>query len=361
MTELRDTADRTSGTPAGTSACTPAGTPAGAQASRRASTPASASASTPAGTMAGTLASTPAAARCRAGAGEGFSLYRPALTAGFYQPKIEAYYYTQWDGYEMPLHAHNRAEIMYVISGQCEVHTERERIALKKGEFVLLDGNVAHRLLVSKDVSCRMLNIEFLFVEEPGTSFPPLRELAFGDPAVAEFLSEPAPVLVLKDPNDVYHTLKTLVLQLDHPEPGRELMVRLLFSQLLLQVARLTVKARSRETMPGEAYVRQAIRYIHQHYDCELQVKDIAAAVNVHPGYLHRIFKAQTGVTVLDYVTGYRIDKAKMLLAKADIPITEISDYIGLSSRQYFSAVFKKVTGQTPLEYRNSVRASSWS
>jgi AraC-like DNA-binding protein len=138
-------------------------------------------------------------------------------------------------------------------------------------------------------------------------------------------------------------------------------MVRLLFAQLLLQVARLAAEARESGQEAGGQYVRQAIRYIHQHYDGELQVKDIAAAVSVHPGYLHRIFKRQTGTSVLDYVTAYRVDKAKMLLAKSDVPISDIADYIGLNSRQYFSAIFKKRTGLTPQEYRRqAARSARW-
>lgn len=291
---------------------------------------------------------------------EPFSLYRPELTIGAYHPTIAAYYYTQWEQFRMPFHAHNRAEIMYVLSGQCKVDTEHDSFALKKGDLILLDANISHRLIVG-DEPCRMLNVEFLFTERDGEAFPSLRELASADPALAAFLSEGFPYLVLKDVNDVPHTLRSLVLKLDDPVPGRDLMVRLLFSQLLLQVARLAAEAREGGAgWQGGLYVRQAKQYIHQHYDGDLQVKDIAAAVSVHPNYLHRIFKKQEGVSVLEYVTRYRIEKAKMLLAQADIPIIEIADYVGMNSRQYFSSVFKKQTGSTPVEYRKSIRASYW-
>lgn len=295
---------------------------------------------------------------------EPFSLYRSELTTGTYHPVIAAYYYKQWEHFRMPFHTHNLAEIMYVVSGHCVVDAvgrEQESFVLKKGDLIFLDANVPHRLIV-EDEPCRMLNVEFRFAERSGEPFPSLRELAAGDPALSSFLSAGIPYLVLKDANDVPHTLRSLVLKLDDPAPGRELMVRLLFSQLLLQVARLAAEAGS-SGADGQAglYVRQAMQYIHQHYDGDLRVKDIAAAVNVHPNYLHRIFKRQTGESVLEYITRYRVEKAKMLLAQADIPITEIADYVGMNTRQYFSSVFKKRTGSTPVEYRKSVRTSFWS
>ncbi|MNB95032.1 Bifunctional transcriptional activator/DNA repair enzyme AdaA [compost metagenome] len=83
--------------------------------------------------------------------------------------------------------------------------------------------------------------------------------------------------------------------------------------------------------------------------------------MNVHPGYLHRIFKAQTGRTLTDYLNLLRMEKAKMLLGQSEIPVAEIADYVGISSRQYFHLLFKKYAGVTPVEYRNSIERYSWS
>ena len=101
--------------------------------------------------------------------------------------------------------------------------------------------------------------------------------------------------------------------------------------------------------------MRQATEYIHQHYDCDIQAKDIAAVVNLHPVYLQRIFKSNMNQTLTEYMAELRIEKAKMLLARTDVPIIEIADYVGFNSRQYFSALFKKHTGYSPAAYRKSV------
>jgi YesN/AraC family two-component response regulator len=82
-------------------------------------------------------------------------------------------------------------------------------------------------------------------------------------------------------------------------------------------------------------------------------MKDIAAAVNLHPGYLHRIFRQHTQRTPTDYLTMLRMEKAKMLLQQTNIPISEISEYVGVGSRQYFHMLFKKYTSRTPVEYRS--------
>ena len=59
-------------------------------------------------------------------------------------------------------------------------------------------------------------------------------------------------------------------------------------------------------------------------------------------------------VSITEYLTELRVEKAKMLLARTDVPIIEVADYIGLNSRQYFSMLFKKMTGMSPAAYRKS-------
>ncbi|MCZ8522686.1 MULTISPECIES: AraC family transcriptional regulator [Paenibacillus] len=287
------------------------------------------------------------------------SLYASALTEGEYRPQAVAYYYKQWNGFRMPYHRHDATEIMFIISGSCTVEAERSPgqytcETLKKGDFILLDANVAHRLFVEEEAPCRMLNVEFYFHPEPGVA-PSVGQLAAKEASMKALLLSPAPYLVLNDPDEVYHTLKSLVLELDAGVPDDEgVMAQLLFSQLLLRIARLRQSAEQSAGQPAEFYVLRCIGYMRQHYDQDLRVKQIAAIVNLHPGYLQRIFKGQTGRTLTEFLTEIRMEKAKMLLLQTDIPVIDISGYVGVGSRQYFHLLFKKYTGLTPVAFRQS-------
>ena len=282
------------------------------------------------------------------------SLFDHKLKSDDYHPKVNFYYFKQWDDFLMPFHEHNSVEIMYVISGQCQVDVAEDTFSLKKSDFILIDANVSHRLIVEKNRACRMLNIEFVFEKMRGF-IPSIRQLAEGSQALTEWLSNDTPYVVLKDRDEIYHTLKSLVLQLDVLGPDNEMMVQLLLAQVLIHTATLAIEARDHDQQPSDEYVKNAITYIHHHYDCDIQVKDIAASVNVHPGYFHRIFKASMGCTVMEYLTSIRMEKAKMLLANTDIPIADIASYIGINSREYFSSLFRKHTGNTPASYRRSL------
>lgn len=280
------------------------------------------------------------------------SLFQQALIEGDYSPHFFAYYYKQWNNYYMTYHQHNSTEIMYLISGSCVVDVrskagEEERFRLKRGELIILDANVPHRLIVEDGTPCRMLNVEFGFMEYTGVA-PSIGKLARKEAALAEWLQMPFSSLVMPDPEEIYHVLKGLVLELDQSGGKGGSMVDLLFCELLLRLSSLRQDQLHASQQPSQLYVRRSIEFLHQNYDQSIQVKDIAAAVNLHPGYLHRIFKSHTGRTLSDYLNMLRMEKAKMLLGQSDIPIAEIADYVGVSSRQYFHLLFKNILTTRP-------------
>ncbi|PQP83190.1 hypothetical protein C0Q44_00165 [Paenibacillus sp. PCH8] len=317
------------------------------------------------------------------------SLYQEALRTENCGPRFYAYYYKQWDNYRMSYHNHDSTEIMYIISGMCRVDVQMpdgssEQAVLKKGQFIMLDAGVPHRLLVEDGVPCRMLNVEFGFSSSNLGQFS-IRQLALEEEEVHTLLANAAPYLVLPDPEEVYHIMKSLVLELDqrglmehersavpmgvippdertHHREARNLtspeqgtLVRTLFIQLLVRVARLRGEMNWSASDQTELYVKRTIEFMHHNMDRNIQMKEIAGAVNLHPGYLHRIFRQHTQRTPTDYLTMLRMEKAKMLLQQTNIPISEISDYVGVGSRQYFHMLFKKYTGRTPVEFRSSM------
>lgn len=98
--------------------------------------------------------------------------------------------------------------------------------------------------------------------------------------------------------------------------------------------------------------VQQAIGYIRQHYAADLTVDYVAEALGISGVYLSQLFKKETGRTFLEYLTDYRIHIAKDLLERGDYKIYEVAAMLGYKTGQYFSHVFRKVTGVYPVDCR---------
>lgn len=102
------------------------------------------------------------------------------------------------------------------------------------------------------------------------------------------------------------------------------------------------------------AAVQMAKEYIDRHYPEHLSLKQLADAVYLHPTYLSNVFKKQTGFTVVDYINEVRIAQAKKLLPDPRNRIYWILERVGFSNQRYFYHVFKNLTGQTPMQYRQN-------
>ena len=82
-------------------------------------------------------------------------------------------------------------------------------------------------------------------------------------------------------------------------------------------------------------------------------IQDIADNFHVNPTYLSRTFKENYGMTPSRFIQEHRIILAKRLLLQyPDMEVKEISGFIGFTDQNYFSRVFKKESGQSPLEFR---------
>lgn len=96
--------------------------------------------------------------------------------------------------------------------------------------------------------------------------------------------------------------------------------------------------------------------YISRNYMNEtLSVKNISEHVFLSASYVCTFFKNETGQTLNQYLTEYRMERAKQLLADPRYKITDISSRVGYSDGNYFGKSFKKYTGFTPSEYREKM------
>lgn len=101
----------------------------------------------------------------------------------------------------------------------------------------------------------------------------------------------------------------------------------------------------------------QIKEFIHQNYSLPtLSVPDISCHVHLSSSYMCTLFKSETGQTLNQYLTDYRIRMSKQLLADPRYKIADISSKVGYSDGNYYSKAFKKLVGLSPSEYREKMQ-----
>jgi len=102
------------------------------------------------------------------------------------------------------------------------------------------------------------------------------------------------------------------------------------------------------------AFVKQAIAYLHQNYTRPISRREIAEAVGVSDDYLSRVFNRELNISPWDYLNRYRVLQSKQLLLNTTETVSSIARQVGFKDQAYFSRVFHKVMGVSPLGFRDS-------
>lgn len=110
----------------------------------------------------------------------------------------------------------------------------------------------------------------------------------------------------------------------------------------------------SGESRSSNRIIDMVKKVINEEYYNKLDLPAISDKVFLHPNYLSRLFKNETGMSITDYLLHVRIEKAKeLLLNNIDLKVYDVAYMVGYSDSVFFNKMFKRIVGLTPKEYRN--------
>ncbi len=105
--------------------------------------------------------------------------------------------------------------------------------------------------------------------------------------------------------------------------------------------------------------IRRAKDYVASHQSDPIKLGQIARALNISTFHFCRTFKQTTGLTFVEYLSRVRIERAKVLLHKNDLRVSEIAYEVGFQSITHFNRIFRKLVGHSPTQYRSRLARAS--
>ena len=103
---------------------------------------------------------------------------------------------------------------------------------------------------------------------------------------------------------------------------------------------------------PHNETVEQICAYLAANYRQKLSLTEVAAQFYLSPYYLSRLFRRVTGQSIVDYINNRRIEAAQKLLETTELSISAVAEQTGFASAAHFRRVFREVMGTGPLQYR---------
>jgi AraC-like DNA-binding protein len=145
---------------------------------------------------------------------------------------------------------------------------------------------------------------------------------------------------------DVITMFRELTVSWNERQQGYILKTRALLMLILHRLSELIVH--DLDTAPGDYRINRITRFISTHYAEKLTVKALARQVNLDEDYCGHLFKRETGMTVHQYMTRVRVQKAETLLQTGEHKIHEAAELCGFSDAFHFYKSFKALRGFPP-------------
>ncbi len=225
-------------------------------------------------------------------------------------------------------HEHEFLELIYFLSGEAQIKTNRGETRLALYDVLVHPAHVKHREFVDLHKRQEIINL-CIDVETDvniGESF-----------VLSDNSGNIRRVFQMLDSGSSSDLLR---------EEIEEKLLGLLFAYMRKSVTE----------QPCTEYdlIDRVIEYVQENYMSMLTVKNMADYVNVSESYLSRLMRSHVGISPMKYVNSVRMENAKQAL-KSDLPIEHIAALVGFMEPKYFSTVFKRETGLTPSEFRKSI------
>jgi len=254
--------------------------------------------------------------------------------------------------------SHDFWELVYIDRGQVLVQRDQEEITLGQGEILFHAPNEFHSIR-ALDSSPNFFVLSFVSNSPTMQYFEKYHTPLDG--TLRSFLSS-----IIKESERTYELkknnphLKKLVKR-QHAPIGGEQLIKTYLEQLLIFLMRRITKEQESDVFPTketmENHLVTEIRdLIRTHTEEGLRISDICASLGYSKSYLSRLFKEQTGETIAGYATREKIKRAKLMIREGEWNFTQISDRLSFDNPQYFSRVFKRVTGMSPTEFKQSLK-----
>jgi AraC-like DNA-binding protein len=250
-----------------------------------------------------------------------------------------------------PAHRHPVFEICVMLSGRCPFAMGERIRWLRRGDVVILPPEVFHReLAVSR---CGPYQLLWLRCERGGVCAHMQDHLGGGrfDREAFHHSFDGFP--------DGLRIAEALDVELWEDRPGAFALAQSLLLELCGRLERAwaaRLGGRAAPSKAGEARQRSlltaAMEYVRDNFAHPLELGEAAAHVNISPAYLSVLFTRFLGRSFTDFLTACRLEEAQRLLGGPTLSIKEISARVGIDNPFYFSRVFRRRLGMSPVEFR---------
>ncbi|HEY5585080.1 MAG TPA: AraC family transcriptional regulator [Ruminiclostridium sp.] len=259
------------------------------------------------------------------------------------------------------VHKHDFIEIAYVISGSGVHIVGEKQYEVSRGDLFIINLDVPHCFFPKEGNNNPPIVYNCIFMpqfldlslfssshfEDIASSF--LFKSLFPD----DYTPHPDLRLNGAEFQEIGDLFEKMYSEYRQMKKGYGDLIRAYLIELIVKIFRYMEDINSNSPhQNNQELINKAIEFMKMNYTSEITLSDLAIQSFISKNYFSRLFKEVTGTNFSDYIQFLRTDHACILLKTTDMKVTDIAFQVGFSDIKFFYEVFKKVTGKTPGDFR---------
>ncbi len=245
-------------------------------------------------------------------------------------------------------HWHNHFEVVISQKGSCMVYINGSNFQVSENQLIIIPPGSLHSIFPQGSCSyCAVLAGESLF--EGLSADPHVSEVLIPFMSIGLY-----PPVHLFEKDAAFIKCFSLVHELQKENAQKRMGYRarikshmIVFFSVLYE-SLTPVFFRSSKQSDSTHLIKYSLDYLRLNYSKRITVNDMSIYCHLSIQHFSRLFKAYTGKTFVEYLTLFRLERARKILAGTDIPITQIPDLVGFCNSNYFCRLYKKHYGHPP-------------
>ena len=256
----------------------------------------------------------------------------------------------------VPIHWHEEVEIIFISSGTCNYKLDLSTFIVNEGDILIIGSQKLHSLSRISEKNLKWVSFVF--------NMDMIKSLN-SDGALLKYISpilnenHKLPIKISKNDigyNCLLDTIQNIIKSYSEKDIAYELELKSLlfkFFSLLYRYNFITTNENKNIlTVKTIDKIKLVLNYIHTHYFEDISINKLANICDYSEYHFMRFFKKHMGLTCIQYINNYRLEKAALLLTSTNNSIMDISLETGFDSLSYFNKLFKKKYNITPKEFR---------
>ncbi len=260
-------------------------------------------------------------------------------------------------------HWHEHIELWFLRKGTATLEINGLPIDMKEFDLAVINPNEIHRLYFNEDTLYDCIVISPLFMQS-GIGKENLygandNNLIFKKSGIGQTFETGDFILKnhIRDPK-IKDFFNRIIAEAEEKKPAFDLAIRAAICELLVYLYRNHMASAPDDSSAGKhefENIKPAIKYLTENYNTDISYVNLAQICNISPHYFCKQFKRLTGKSVISYINELRISQSKFLMRNTKYSITEIAFTVGYNDANYYSRIFKKVTGISPTQFRETL------